>query len=312
MHIRPCQVVRTVPTVLTVLTVPTVLTVLTVLTVVTVPAVLTAQVRASEPASVSQTVDGTTISLEYSRPRVRERDTLFGKVVHWQEVWTPGANWATTIEVSKNVKLNGRELAKGKYSVWLVVRPKDDWTLVLDTRHRRFHMQPVDSTADQFRLPVKPQVSPFTEVLTWSFSGIRADGATLAMQWGTTAVNLDITVTPSYELTVAPARAAPFLGNYSFSWSGGPDAKKVITLFVTHDNGSLIGRWEPAPFPEWDRFILIPISEEWFVPGFLEKGKLYDVEKSMVFEFKTDGGKVEEFKVRSEGDQVIATGKRKS
>lgn len=284
----------------------------TVLTVLTVPTLVTAQVRASEPASVSQTVDGTTISLEYSRPRARERDTLFGKVVHWQEVWTPGANWATTIEVSKNVKVNGRALAKGKYSVWLVVRPKDDWTLVLDTRHRRFHMQPVDSTADQFRLAVKPQTGPFTEVLTWAFSDIRADGATLAMQWGTTTLPLDITVEPSYELTIAPARAEPFLGEYTFGWSGGPDASKTISLTLTHENGSLIGRWEPAPFPEWDRFILIPIAKEWFVPGFLAKGKLHDVEKSMVFEFKSDGGKVEAFTVRSEGDQVIATGKRKS
>jgi hypothetical protein len=287
-------------------------TLLTVLTVLTVPLCAEAQIRASEPASVSQTVDGTKITLEYSRPRARERDTLFGKVVHWEEVWTPGANWATTLEVSKNVKVNGKPLAKGKYSVWLVVKPKDDWILVLDSRHRRFHMQPVDSTADQFRLPVKRQVGPFTEVLTWSFSAIRADGATLGMQWGTASVPVDITVEPSYDMTLAPARAAPFLGDYTFGWSGGPDASKTITLFVTHENGSLMGRWDPAPFPEWDRFILIPIASEWFVPGFLEKGKLYDVEKSMVFEFKTVGGRAAEFHVRSEDDQVIATGKRKS
>jgi hypothetical protein len=161
------------------------------------PVALTAQVRASEPASVSQTVAGTVISLEYSRPRARERDTLFGKVVHWGEVWTPGANWATTLEVSTNVKLNGTPLAKGKYSVWLVVKPKDDWVLVLDTRHRRFHMQPVDSTAEQFRLPVKPKAGPFTEVLTWSFEAVRPDGATLSMQWGTIMVPVEISVEPS-------------------------------------------------------------------------------------------------------------------
>jgi hypothetical protein len=287
-------------------------TVLTVLTVLAFPPCASAQVRASEPAGVSQTVDGTRISLEYSRPRVRERDTLFGKVVHWEEVWTPGANWATTLEVSKDVKVNGRPLAKGKYSVWLVVKPKDDWILVLDTRHKRFHMQPVDSTAGQFRLPVKRQTGPFTEVLTWSFSEVRADGATLAMQWGTTTVPLDITVEPSYDMTMAATRAAPFLGDYTYAWSGGPGSGKPISLYLTHENGSLMGRWDPAPFPEWDKFIMIPISEEWFVPGFLEKGKLYDVEKGMVFEFKLAGGKADEFRVRSEDDQVIATGKRKS
>ena len=37
-----------------------------------------AQVKASEPASVSQTVDGTTITVVYSRPQARGRDSLFG------------------------------------------------------------------------------------------------------------------------------------------------------------------------------------------------------------------------------------------
>ena len=59
------------------------------------PARAPAQVRASEAASVSQTVDGTKITIEYSRPRGRARDSLFGKVVPWGEVWTAGANLAT-------------------------------------------------------------------------------------------------------------------------------------------------------------------------------------------------------------------------
>ena len=72
------------------------------------------QVKASEPATVSQTIDGTEIALAYSRPRARGRDSLFGKVVTWQEVWTPGANWATTLEVSRNVRVNGHQLPLGK------------------------------------------------------------------------------------------------------------------------------------------------------------------------------------------------------
>src|SRR5207244_13352769 len=44
-----------------------------------------AQVRASEPASISQTVDGTKLTVTYSRPRARTRDSLFGKIVTWGE-----------------------------------------------------------------------------------------------------------------------------------------------------------------------------------------------------------------------------------
>jgi len=104
------------------------------------PAV-SAQIRASEPALVAQTIDGTKLTVEYSRPRARTRDSLFGRVVTWGEVWTPGANMATTLEVSKDVKVNGVALAKGKYSVWLVVRASGPWTAVFDPRSKLFHTQ---------------------------------------------------------------------------------------------------------------------------------------------------------------------------
>ena len=84
-----------------------------------------AQVRASELAIVSQTIDGTVITVEYSRPRVRGRSPVFGKLVTWGEVWTPGANWATTLDVSKDVTIDGHPLPRGKYSVWMEVQPKE-------------------------------------------------------------------------------------------------------------------------------------------------------------------------------------------
>ena len=83
---------------------------------------LTGQIRASERGWVGQTIDGTKISIDYARPRARGREPIFGKVVHWAEVWTPGANYATTLEVNNPVRLDGHPVAKGKYSVWLVVR----------------------------------------------------------------------------------------------------------------------------------------------------------------------------------------------
>ncbi|HYC32166.1 MAG TPA: DUF2911 domain-containing protein, partial [Gemmatimonadales bacterium] len=95
-----------------------------------------AQGKRSERASVSQTVVGTTITVEYSRPVARGRDSLFPGVVHWNERWTPGADWATTLEVDRDVKVQGTLLPKGKYGVWTVVRP-DTWTV---TFHRDWHV----------------------------------------------------------------------------------------------------------------------------------------------------------------------------
>ncbi len=74
-----------------------------------------AQIRASERGTVTQTVDGTTIKIDYSRPQARGRDDLYGGEIHWGEVWTPGANWATTIGVDHDVTINGHELPTGVY-----------------------------------------------------------------------------------------------------------------------------------------------------------------------------------------------------
>jgi hypothetical protein len=275
------------------------------------PAALQAQVRASEPASVSQTIDGTTITVDYSRPRARGRDSLFGKVVKWDEVWTPGANWATTLTVSKDLRVEGHALAKGKYSVWMVVRP-GPWTVVFDPRHRRFHTNHPDSTVEQVRFDVTPGQGEFQEVLTWSFPEVRINGATLAMQWGGLRVPLAIEVEPSYGLTVPVARSLPYVGKYDFAWTEPEpgDTTGPLTFTVSYRNGSLIGEWNPAPWPDAGPVILIPIRENWFITGFLEQGELYDVDRDMVIEFGVAAGRAGGFEVRAEGDKLIASGKR--
>ncbi len=275
---------------------------------------LAAQVRASEPATVTQTIDGTKITVDYSRPRVRARDTIFGKVVHWNEVWTPGANWATTLETSRDLTIEGKPLHKGKYSVWIVVRKEGEWTAVLDPRHKRYHTQHPDSTAEQVRFPARKGTGPFAEVLTWSFPQILATGGTLALSWGTLAVPFEIKVTPSYSLTMERALTEPFLGRYSLGFLGGPSdsAAKPLDFTVYYEKGSLMGRWDPSPWgPDFAAFILIPIEKTWFLPGFLEKGSLYDVERDMLFDFAVKDGKATGFVVRATDDKVFARADRK-
>lgn len=112
-----------------------------------VPSLASAQVMASERGSVSQTVDGTTITIEYSRPVARGR-TPFPDVVRYGRPWTPGANWATTLEVDKDVHINGNPLPKGKYSVW-VIPGADEWTVTFNREARRFHTQKPNERDEQ-------------------------------------------------------------------------------------------------------------------------------------------------------------------
>jgi hypothetical protein len=276
------------------------------------PTTASAQIRASEIGTMSQIIDGTKITMEYSRPRARGRNPLFGTpIVRWDEVWTPGANWATTFDVTKDVTLGGRRVPKGKYSVWMVVKQDGNWTTVLDPDVRRYHMEPPDSSATQVRIPVRPREGPFTEVLTWAVPEISATGGTLTMSWGTTVVAMPIAVEPSLRMTMSAADAAPYIGRYEYVVRIGADSGKRSTLVVTHRDSTLEGRWEPND-PYFRTFALIRIAPHWFAPGVYDRqGRIYEVYKpEMTFEFTVADGKATSLQVRTEDDKVEAAGKR--
>lgn len=267
-----------------------------------------AQIRASELASVSQTIDGTTISIEYSRPRLRGRDPVFGErrrsVVHWGEVWTPGANYATTLEVSKPITLSGRAVGKGKYSMWLIPAATGPWTMVLDPRARLFHMEMPDSTADQIRFPVQPQSTRFEEVLTFGFTGLSVSGADLELRWGTTRVSMPVRVTPSLRLTTPVAEATPFAGRYD--WRFMDDSTKAYALVLGAEDGYLMGRLTPDTWPP-DRwaFVRVHPTRDWYSIALFEKGEVYEIETTWVAEFtRGSDGRVTGFVIRNDTDKI--------
>jgi hypothetical protein len=274
------------------------------------PAPARSQIRASELGTISQTVDGTVIALEYSRPRLRGRTGIFGSpAVHWGESWTPGANWATTLDVNRDVTIEGRPLAKGRYSVWMVVRASGEWTLLLDPRAKRFHMNPPDSTGAQVRIPIRPQHGPATEVLTWSFPDVRASGATLVMSWDTVRVALDLRVTPTLAVTTAEAEGRPIVGVYDVVTQD--SSSHTRQLIVTYEHGTLRGDLVPQ-HPYFTRFALIKVAPDTYVMGLYDKGEIYEVLRSdMTFAFSHSPGRAASVEMRAEDDSLWWSGTRK-
>jgi hypothetical protein len=213
----------------------------------TVSRLVQGQVEASERGSVSQTVDGTVIEVSYGRPRLRGRVPFGGGsvgVVHWGEVWTPGANWATTLQVSKGVKLEGRDVAAGTYSVWFVPT-QHKWTVYLHPQAHRHHTdrpRPADMLVG---IPVSTFSAPSVELLTFSFPEVRRDGMTLQFQWGTTALVLRIDVTPT-ETTrarVRPDDVAAYVGEYT-AWQYAENLDSTTWRpRLWFEDGRLKGAW---------------------------------------------------------------------
>jgi Protein of unknown function (DUF2911) len=278
------------------------------------PPPVAAQIRASELATMTQVIDGTKLSVTYSRPRTRGRQKLFGtSVAHWGEVWTPGANWATVLELTKDITLNDRPVPKGKYSVWMVLRETGDWTTILDPAWHIFHMDPPDSNARQIRISTPVDQAPFVDVLTWSMPELSASGGLLTMQWGTTRARLRVGVSPSLQVTMPEADARPYVGRYEYrEVKPQPGTSGVSAFIVTYENQTLKARWEPND-AYMGTFALIRVGPDIFTPGLYDKsGTIYEVLRpDMMFTFQRDGAQVTTFSVRNDQDGLEANATRK-
>jgi hypothetical protein len=265
---------------------------------------------ASEKGTVSQTVDGTTITLEYSRPVARGRNP-FPDVVRWGRMWTPGANWATTFEVDRAVHLNGLDVPKGKYSVWMIPGA-DEWTVTLNRDARRFHTSPPSSSDEQARFTVKPATAAHMETLAFYFPVVTRDGATLDMHWGTTVIPMRITVEPSRAPTVSDDERASYVGRYRITPAGSEGNVPEMTLAVTDSAGHLHATATPALWGYDATFDLVPTNRDReFRLSFYHGGKLFGMEAEGVIAFPDSRGKAESLSFLAFG-KVIARGTREN
>lgn len=268
-----------------------------------------AQVVASERGSVSQIVDGTRFVIDYARPRTRGRDSVFGKLEGWGRTWTPGANDATTLEINRPIRLLGKTVPAGKYSVWLTLREKGPWSFVLDPRNTLFHTATVDSTAQQIRVPVTPQWGGNTETLTWSFPDVTSGGTTLQMQWAHVTIRVPVLVTPTFARTIDPSAAAAYTGDYDFKMTSATTPPDRMTIQLHGD--TLYARSAPDQFGDAENFQLLPVGQDRFVAAPWLINDIASTDANVVFEFQRAGGKVVSFEWKSSG-RVMAKGVRRA
>jgi hypothetical protein len=260
-----------------------------------------AQVRASELGLVQQTIDGTKITIEYSRPAARGR-TPFGGVVHWGERWTPGANWATTLETDHDIRLAGHAIPKGKYSLWMIVRANNDWSLFVHPKHRVYHTQRPDTTEAITRIPIKPDSGPHLERLTFSFPTITPEGGVLELHWGTTVVQLPVRVPASRPMTLSASAMRNYAGVYALTFFN-----RSVRMDVFEQDGKLRGMLRPNPMPYDSVFDLLPTSKDRFSPLFYKAGQPFDLEDFAVV-FIQENGRITSAEWRGINERVTARG----
>src|SRR4029078_10471262 len=99
----------------------------------------TPQIKLSQHGKVAQKVSATTITVDYNRPVARGRE-LFGALVSYDRVWCPGADDCTTLTHTTAIKVEGKHLPAGTYTVW--AKPgASKWSIIFNRAHPTFHTQ---------------------------------------------------------------------------------------------------------------------------------------------------------------------------
>jgi hypothetical protein len=136
-----------------------------------------------------QTLGTTRIEVRYSRPSARGRE-LFGALVPWGREWTPGADTATNVTFTNDVRVNGQRLAAGTYTIWTLPE-RERWTIIFSSAHPVWHL-PYPRGRDVLRIESTPREGAHVELLTFSFPVVDGLTGELVMHWGTMIVPITI------------------------------------------------------------------------------------------------------------------------
>ena len=143
----------------------------------------------SPPAFVEQTLtNGTVVSVDYSQPSVKGR--TIGKDLDPMEgkVWRSGANEATVFEVSKNVKVEGKDLPAGKYGLFTIMNG-DEWTIIFSKTWNQWGAFSYKEADDALRVNVKGgKTKAFAEKLAYAID----KSGKVSLMWGDKQVDFKV------------------------------------------------------------------------------------------------------------------------
>jgi hypothetical protein len=140
----------------------------------------------SPKETVTETVGGAKTTIVYCKPSARGRK-IMGGIVPFGEVWRTGANEATTIEFDKAVKIEGKELAAGKYALF-TIPGESEWTIIFNKESQQWGAYNYKESEDVLRVKVKPTKSDtFVETFT-----ITPEKNQISMKWENTAVAFQV------------------------------------------------------------------------------------------------------------------------
>ena len=154
---------------------------------------ITAPRPASPAANVSQTIGISTVSVQYSRPKVNGRE-IWGALVPYgwnvqgfgngsEAPWRAGANENSVLTLSHPAKIEGKDIPAGSYGLFFVINQDNSGEVILSKDYQSWGSFFYDQAKDQLRSKINLREIPHTELLTFDFINIDKNSADLVLNW---------------------------------------------------------------------------------------------------------------------------------
>jgi hypothetical protein len=139
------------------------------------------KVRISPKAMVKQTVGFTDVTIDFSRPGVKERK-IWGGLVPYNKVWRAGANEATKITFSDDVTVNENSVKAGRYG-FFAIPGEDNWILIFNKVADQWGAFEYNEAEDVLRIEVTPEEGYFQEWMNYTVTKTSKTTAIVKLEW---------------------------------------------------------------------------------------------------------------------------------
>lgn len=172
------------------------------------------------------------IELSYSRPGAKGRK-IVGEIVPFGKVWRTGANSATIITFSDDVKIGDSTIKAGKYGL-LSIPGEKEWTLIItkDLNVNSPSLYKKENDAVRYTAKVN-NLNDKVETFTMQFGDITKDSIKLDLMWEKTMVSLPITTNTDVKVMSQIENAffkdnRPYYSAASYYYDNNKDMKQAM------------------------------------------------------------------------------------
>ena len=145
----------------------------------------------SPPATTEAKLGSAAIKITYNSPSVRGRK-IMGGLVPYKQVWRTGANPATTIITSEDLKIGTLTVPAGTHTIYTLPGEKQ-WLLIVNNQTGQWGTE-YSEAKDLGRTPMMPKpMSAPQEVMSLSFEKTTAKSTELHIKWEKTDEYVTIT-----------------------------------------------------------------------------------------------------------------------